>query len=437
MEYGKTEIKREVDLKLAAGVLLVILAAVLLFSRVGAVEKAIDAIGTVTLSSREAIAAAEDAYAALKPEQQARVDNYGQLTAARDEYECLVAEDAIDRIGDVDLDSQEAIAHAEQVLEALSPELRKSVDNLDRLKAARKSYDRMVAQVRAAADAIDAIGTVDLQSGNLVSAAREAADALARLEKDTGARLLDALGDRMAVLTAAEEAYEALVVDYRYEEAMALFNGRDYTGALEAFRTLAEQYPNSARTEQAQQQVFLCTLQLAEQALGKREFYTAMSLMKSVDGSHTSSEEYTALMNRLTGSLASSRPGTGVKMKNDIPWGWCELRVTADTQDICVKVVSASDPAKTVLFYVQSGGTFTVNLEDGSYDIFYTSGENWFDQTHGFGDDAYYAKAVRQLSLSSWTVGYTVYYYRYDLDLKNSYNNDLDTKQVSAKDFWG
>ena len=56
-----------------------------------AVAELIDAIGEVTLESEAAIIAAEEAYAELTAEQQALVANYETLTAARAEYDALVA----------------------------------------------------------------------------------------------------------------------------------------------------------------------------------------------------------------------------------------------------------------------------------------------------------------------------------------------------------
>ena len=56
-----------------------------------AVDALIDAIGEVTLDSGDAIVAAENAYAALTDDQKAFVDDYAVLTAARETYDALVA----------------------------------------------------------------------------------------------------------------------------------------------------------------------------------------------------------------------------------------------------------------------------------------------------------------------------------------------------------
>ena len=54
------------------------------------VEAMIDALGEITAESIDAIRAAEDAYAALTPEEQEQVKNYETLTATRDRYYELV-----------------------------------------------------------------------------------------------------------------------------------------------------------------------------------------------------------------------------------------------------------------------------------------------------------------------------------------------------------
>lgn len=54
------------------------------------VEAMIDALGEITLESIDAIRAAEDAYAVLMPEEQKKVKNYETLTSARDRYYELV-----------------------------------------------------------------------------------------------------------------------------------------------------------------------------------------------------------------------------------------------------------------------------------------------------------------------------------------------------------
>ena len=151
-----------------------------------AVEKLIDAIGTVTLNSEEAIKAARDAYDALTEEQKAQVGNYQTLLDAEAKLADLQAADAveklIDAIGTVTLDSEEAIKAARGAYDALTEEQKAQVGNYQTLlDAEAKLADLQAAD--AVEKLIDAIGTVTLDSEEAIKAARGAYDALTEEQK--------------------------------------------------------------------------------------------------------------------------------------------------------------------------------------------------------------------------------------------------------------
>lgn len=95
---------------------------------VAAVVEKIDTIGTVTLESKAVIDAARAAYGALANEQRAQVNNLDKLTAAEDAYEALLADqdaaktvsDMIDAIGTVTKESKDAIEAARAAYDALT-----------------------------------------------------------------------------------------------------------------------------------------------------------------------------------------------------------------------------------------------------------------------------------------------------------------------------
>ena len=152
-----------------------------------AVEKLIDAIGTVTLDSEEAIKAARDAYDALTEEQQAQVGNYQTLLDAEAKLADLQAADAvaklIDAIGTVTLDSEEAIKAARGAYDALTDAQKELVGNYQTLlDAEAKLADLQAAD--AVEKLIDAIGTVTLDSEEAIKAARGAYDALTDAQKE-------------------------------------------------------------------------------------------------------------------------------------------------------------------------------------------------------------------------------------------------------------
>ena len=149
------------------------------------IEK-IDAIGEVTLASEEAITAARAAYEALTEAQQAQVTNYDKLTAAEARLADLKAakpvDDMIDAIGEVTLESEDAIAAARAAYEALTEAQKAEVKSYDKLTAA----EARLADLKAAKpvdDMIDAIGEVTLESEDAIAAARAAYEALTEAQK--------------------------------------------------------------------------------------------------------------------------------------------------------------------------------------------------------------------------------------------------------------
>ena len=179
---------------------------------VAAVKELIDAIGEVTLDSGDAIDAARTAYDKLPEAKKALVDNYEKLTAAEETYTALVdaaaakaVDDLIDAIGEVTADSGDAIKAARAAYDALTDTQKELVKNYEKLTAAEEAYTALVdaAAAKAVDDLIDAIGEVTADSGDAIKAARAAYDALTDTQKE--------LVKNYEELTAAEEAYTNLV----------------------------------------------------------------------------------------------------------------------------------------------------------------------------------------------------------------------------------
>ena len=195
-----------------------------------AVNAKIEAIGTVTLESEEAIKAARTAYDALTVAQKALVRNLATLTdaeaklaelkvASEKEAADKAAADAvnakIEAIGTVTLESEEAIKAARAAYDALTVAQKAFVSNLDTLTnaeaklAALKVAAEKIAADKAAADAviakINAIGKVNAESGQAIAAARKAYNALTDAQK--------VFVSNLDVLTAAEADYEDAIKD--------------------------------------------------------------------------------------------------------------------------------------------------------------------------------------------------------------------------------
>ena len=178
------------------------------------VERLIDAIGEVSLSSKPTIDTARSAYDQLTPVQKTFVSNYDVLVAAETRYAQLVDEAAaeyvrelIENLGDVTLDSKEAIEAARAAYDALTPSQKALISEATyrKLTDAEDAYAALVDKAAAerVEDLIDAIGRVTPGSGSKIAAARAAYDALTPSQKKL-------VGNYQTLLD-AEERYEDLM----------------------------------------------------------------------------------------------------------------------------------------------------------------------------------------------------------------------------------
>lgn len=191
-----------------------------------AVKELIDAIGEVTLDSGDAIDAARTAYDKLPEAKKALVDNYEKLTAAEEAYTALVdaaaakaVDDLIDAIGEVTLESGDAIKAARAAYDALTDTQKELVKNYEKLLAAEELYEELTASAAAIAQ----------------KAAEEAKQAQEEAE---------------AAQKAAEEAVEAAKAAQEAAEAAAAKAAEDNTAAEEA-RKAAEAAQAAAEAAQA------------------------------------------------------------------------------------------------------------------------------------------------------------------------------------------
>ena len=216
-----------------------------------AVKELIDAIGEVTLESGDAIDAARTAYDKLPEAKKVLVDNYEKLTAAEEAYTALVdaaaakaVDDLIDAIGEVTLESGDAIKAARAAYDALTDTQKELVKNYEKLTAAEEAYTALVdaAAAKAVDDLIDAIGEVTLESGDAIKAARAAYDALTDTQKE--------LVKNYEKLTAAEELYEELTASAAAIAQKAAEEAKQAQEEAEAAQKAAEEAAEAAKAAQ-------------------------------------------------------------------------------------------------------------------------------------------------------------------------------------------
>ena len=218
---------------------------------VAAVKELIDAIGEVTLDSGDAIDAARTAYDKLPEAKKVLVDNYEKLTAAEEAYTALVdaaaakaVDDLIDAIGEVTLESGDAIKAARAAYDALTDTQKELVKNYEKLNAAEEAYTALVdaAAAKAVDDLIDAIGEVTADSGDAIKAARAAYDALTDTQKE--------LVKNYEKLLAAEELYEELTASAAAIAQKAAEEARKAQEEAEAAQKAAEEAVEAAKAAQ-------------------------------------------------------------------------------------------------------------------------------------------------------------------------------------------
>ena len=216
-----------------------------------AVKELIDAIGEVTLDSGDAIDAARTAYDKLPEAKKVLVDNYEKLTAAEEAYTALVdaaaakaVDDLIDAIGEVTLESGDAIKAARAAYDALTDTQKELVKNYEKLTAAEEAYTALVdaAAAKAVDDLIDAIGEVTADSGDAIKAARAAYDALTDTQKE--------LVKNYEKLLAAEELYEELTASAAAIAQKAAEEARKAQEEAEAAQKAAEEAVEAAKAAQ-------------------------------------------------------------------------------------------------------------------------------------------------------------------------------------------
>lgn len=226
-----------------------------------AVKELIDAIGEVTLESGDAIDAARTAYDKLPEAKKVLVDNYEKLTAAEEAYTALVdaaaakaVDDLIDAIGEVTLESGDAIKAARAAYDALTDTQKELVKNYEKLLAAEELYEELMASAAAIAqkaaeeakqaqEEAEAAQKAAEEAAEAAKAAQEAAEAAAAKAGENNAAAEEARKAAETAQAAAEAAQaKAEEAQKKAEEAK--------TGA-EAARKAAEENNAAAAAEAA------------------------------------------------------------------------------------------------------------------------------------------------------------------------------------------
>ncbi len=172
-------------------------------SAVQNVTAQIDKIGEVTLNSAALINKADKDFNALNSKSQKHVENQSKLLQAKETLANLQisnVEEAIDKIGDVSLDSGAALSSIRQLYENLTPDQQPKITNYETLTDAEAQFATLF--MDNTTSLINAIGKVTLNSEDAIKAAE---DAFSKLNNDEQVKITNA-----SVLTDARKTFNAL-----------------------------------------------------------------------------------------------------------------------------------------------------------------------------------------------------------------------------------
>ncbi len=173
--------------------------------KVKRVENRIENIKTVTIDSWNTISIARREYDALDSDLQESVLNKDKLFESEAAFERLAIQtvtDAIEQIGTVSLESEDAIIRAKRAYEQIDESIQRKIKSREALFAAEDELIQL--KVERAQSAIDAIGSdITLESKDAIF---EAAQAFNAVPVDDREKV-----ENRAALTKAKETYDALV----------------------------------------------------------------------------------------------------------------------------------------------------------------------------------------------------------------------------------
>ena len=151
------------------------------------VIKLIDAIGDVTLDSKDALIIARNAYEAMYEDEKAQVTNYEVLVQKEKAYRELILHHVhglIEKIGEVGLKSEPQILLAREAYDSLTAEEKEEIKTLEVLLDAERSLGLLKNQIQRVIELIDDIGDVTLLKEETIRSARRSYEALTMEQKE-------------------------------------------------------------------------------------------------------------------------------------------------------------------------------------------------------------------------------------------------------------
>lgn len=331
-------------------------------------------------------------------------------------------EKAIDAIGLVTIESREKIETAESMYAELSAKNKGKVDNYYILLQARAELDRLDGLVSAAQRAIDAIREpITLDSGESIVAAQTAYKAAREASVHSYVTDYDKLWF-------AIDEYAPLAI----ENADRLMSQRKYSDAFLQYSQIFKYFADSDYGADAYYGCREASVGMAEVEFNAGRWENALDQLDDVDAYYGRSESGTKLREKIVNRISQSRPRTGQTFQNTAGWGYGKLAVTAGDYDEYVTLTDIDTHTKIMTFYVRAGETATVQVKDGGYAMEYIGGPYWFGTESKFGGYYKDVGTVNgHLFFSTTRSGSQVEYTLIEVDLGNVSFGDWMTPEAS------
>lgn len=350
------------------------------------------------------------------------------------------AEQAIDAIGTVNLSSGEILDYCDTLVNAMEVPERMKISNKSLLDQARAEYDRQQKLAANATEAINAIGTVTVTSGDAITAARAAYDKVSEYDvSGTLKAAKDTLED--AEKQFAQKAQE---VSDLMDNALSLYKAQRYEAVelllvpeMEELSQIPEAYAFAGLLVKA-----ICAHSQAE--------FDSQNYVKAVDElmgakqykSLCDSGTYAEVDQKLSAyalSMNKNTPKNGKVLSRTQKAGRNTIKITAGPNDTVAKVERVDDPSQYVKVFIQANKSVTVYLLNGTYKVKYTTGPIWFDENNLFGDSATFIELSGTAEMAGFTekIGKVSYSYRnaYTVKLTQGYGSSFGQQNTSPSCF--
>ena len=402
----------------------------------GEIDSKIEAIGNVTLESRDAIEAARNAYASADQEVAGLVSKLPDLEKAEAEFhhlEVLRDAEAMDKeilsLGTITLESGADIEAVRAHYEALDEEIQKEVLELGTLTAAEEQFAYLgkLAEAEKIDQAIEALGEITSEKEADVEKARRAYEKLPADVKEL-VKQLSVLENAEALLAESKDAAAAA-------EIKKLLDAKQYTEAIEyAEKHMAGRDPQKVRGKVVEYCVKAYVAE-ANALMNDKHYEEADNLLTACASRYASADQKDLKAAQKKLSQAIKEPKNGQVFKTKARGGYCELTVKSGDSPVFVKVISNKDKKITATFYVRKNSSAKIKIKDGEYSLRYATGDKWYGEKDLFGSGTRYYSADTTLSMKTTRKGNRVTYKTCTITLYTVVGGNLSTYKIPEDEF--